>query len=59
MRPIIIDQLAWSVGLSVTVVSPVKLAEPIQMPFALRTRVGPMNHVLDGGPDRQWEGAIM
>jgi len=27
------------------------MAEPIEMPFGLRTRVGPENHVLDGGPD--------
>jgi len=29
-------------------VSPAKTAEPIEMPFALRTRVGLGNHVLDG-----------
>ena len=38
-----------SVGLSVTFVIPAKMAEPIEMPFGLRTRVGPGNHVLDGG----------
>jgi len=27
------------------------MAEPIEMPFVLRTRVGPGNHALDGGPD--------
>ena len=27
------------------------MAAPIEMPFALRTLVGPRNHVLDGGPD--------
>jgi len=32
-------------------VSPAKTAEPIEMPFGLRTWVGPGNHVLDGGPD--------
>ena len=32
---------------SVTLVS-AKTAEPIEMPFGLRTRVGPENHVLDG-----------
>jgi len=26
------------------------MAEAIEMPFGLRTRVGPRNHVLDGGP---------
>jgi len=28
-----------------------KTAEPIEMQFGLRTRVGLRNHVLDGGPD--------
>jgi len=35
------------IGLSVTLVSPTKTAEPIEMPFGLRTRVGKGNHVLD------------
>jgi len=53
--------LAWSVcwfvgGLSI--VSPAKIAAPIEMPFELRTRVGPGNHVLDGGPDLLCKGAI-
>jgi len=30
---------------SVTLVSPAKTATPIQMPFGLRTQVGPRNHV--------------
>jgi len=42
--------LAWSVGLSVcwsvTLVSPAKTAELIEMPFGLRTLVDPVNHVL-------------
>jgi len=33
-------------------------AEPIEMPFALCTRVGPRKHVLDG-PRSTWEGAII
>jgi len=37
MRPIVTDVVAWSVGLSVTIVSPAKTAEPIEMPFGLRT----------------------
>jgi len=37
--------------LSVTLVSPAKTAETIEMPFGLRTQVGPGNHALDGGPD--------
>jgi len=32
-------------------VSPAKMAAPIEMPFGLRTRVGPRKHVLDGDPD--------
>jgi len=39
--------------------SPAKTAEPIEMPFKLRTRVGPRNHVLDGGPDHPWEEVIL
>ena len=34
---------------SATLVRPVKTAAPIEIPFRLRTRVGPRNHVLDGG----------
>ena len=49
----------WSVGQSVTVVSPARTAVPIQMLFALRTWVGPRNHVLDGGLDAPWQGAIL
>ena len=54
-----IDRLAWSVGRFVTLVSPAKTAEPIEMPFGLRTRVGTGNHVLDGGPYPPWEGTIL
>jgi len=49
MRSIVTDREAWSVGLSVTLVSPAKTAKPIEMAFDLRTRVRPGNHVLDGG----------
>jgi len=45
MQLIVSDRVAWSVGLSVylsvTVMSPAKTAEPIEMPFGLWTRVGP------------------
>ena len=47
-----------SVDRSVTVMSPVKTAEPIEMPFGLRTWVDPGNHVLDGGQDPPWDWAI-
>jgi len=43
------SRVVWSVlsdGRSVTVVSPAKTAEPIEMQFSSRTRVGPKNHVL-------------
>ena len=40
----------WSsvVCLSVTIVSPAKMAEPIKMMFGLWTRVDQRNHALDG-----------
>ena len=44
MWPIATDRIAWSVGLSVTLVSPAKTAEMIEMPIGLRTWVGPRNH---------------
>jgi len=47
MRFTVTDQVVWSVGRSVTQVSPAKTAEVIDMPFGLRTRVGSENHVLD------------
>jgi len=58
MWPILTDRVAWSVrsvGLSVcrsvTLLSPAKTVAPIELPFGLRTWVGPGNHVLDRGPD--------
>jgi len=32
------------------------MAEPIEMPFGLRTWVGPGNHLLDGGRRGSFEG---
>jgi len=49
----------WSVFLSVTLVSPAKADEPIEMPFGLRTWVGPGNHVLDRGTDSPMGRAIL
>jgi len=40
-------------------VSCAKTAEPIEIPFGLRTRLGPGNHVLDGGPDIRLEGQFL
>jgi len=51
MRPIVTNRVAWSVGLSVRLVNRAKMAEPIKIPFGLRTRANPANHVLDAGPD--------
>ena len=56
MQPIVTNQVAWSVSLSVTVVSPAKMVEPIKMLFGLRTWVGLRNHVLDGVQIPLWEG---
>ena len=42
------DGEAWSVCLSVTIVSPAKTAQPIEMPFAMLSRVGRGDHILDG-----------
>jgi len=39
-------------------VSPAKTAAPIELPFGLRTWVGPGNHVLGGRPDPPRGGAI-
>jgi len=39
-------------------VSPAKTTEPIEMPFGLRTQVGPRNHELNGCSDPPWDGAI-
>jgi len=59
MRPAVTYQVAWSVCLSVCRSSPAKAAKPIEMPFGLRTRVGPMKHALDGGAGTLWKGAIL
>ena len=39
------------VCLSVTILSPAKMAEPIKTLFGMWPWVGPRNHVIDGGPD--------
>ena len=57
MRPIVTDQVAWFVSLSVALVSPAKMAEPVKMPFGLWTLVDPRNHVLNGVqiPRGKWQ----
>ena len=32
------------------------MAEPIEIQFGFRTRVGPWNHILDGGPEPHGKG---
>jgi len=55
MRPIdTADRMAYtvvccSVSLSLTTISPAKMAEPIEISFGLWTRVGARNYVLDVG----------
>jgi len=50
MRSIVRDRVAWSVCpsvcLSVTLVSPAKTAEPIEMPSGLRTWLGPRDQIV-------------
>ena len=43
-----------SVCRSITIVSPARAAEPIEMPFEMRTQVSPRNHVLDGCAHSTW-----
>jgi len=40
-------------------VSRAKTAETIKLPFAFRTRVGPVNHVLHEVQMPTWEGTIL
>ena len=48
MPPIVTDRVVWSIGLSVSLShsEPSKTAEAIEMPFTLRTQVGPGKHLL-------------
>ena len=46
MQPTVTDRVVWSVGRSVTIVSPAKTAKPIHMPFGLWTQIGQRKHVL-------------
>jgi len=51
MRPVVTDGVALSACRSITTVNPAKSAKPTEVSFRLWARVGPRNHVLDGGPD--------
>jgi len=59
MRSAVTDRVAWSVGRSATLLSRTKTAEPIEMPFWFKTRVGPENHVLDGVQMLPWDVAVL
>jgi len=63
MWPIVPDQVVWyvcrSVCLSVTVVSPAKMAEPIKMPFGMPSRVDPQYHILHGVQMLPWVGEFL
>jgi len=48
-----------SVGLSVTLVSHAKTAEPIEMPFALWVQMSAKHHVLDEVPDPHGNGQFL
>jgi len=47
MRTIVTDGVAWSVCLSATIMSPAKVAELIEMPFGLCTRVSSRNYMME------------
>ena len=51
LSSVVCRSVCLSVGLSVTLVSPAKTAEPIEMPFGLWAWMGPRNHVLDGNAE--------
>jgi len=59
MWPIVNDRLTWSLGLSVTVVSPAKTTEPIEMPFALWAQMGRGIMYQMRIQIHPWEGAIL
>jgi len=54
----IVTPLSMCLCLYVTLVSPAKTAEPIEMPAGVWTWVDPSNDVLDGGLDPPGEGAM-
>jgi len=47
MQAIVTNRVAWSVSQS-DLVSPAKMAQSMEMPFGMKTGVGPRNHVSDG-----------
>jgi len=68
MQPVATHGVAWSVAqtvslsvsLSVTVISPAKMVEPIEMLFGMWTWVDPKNYLLDGRVQMpSLEGALL
>jgi len=59
MLSTVTDRVAWSVGRSVTIVSPAETDEPIEMPFGLWARTGPGNRKLGGSPDPRGKGQFL
>jgi len=61
MRLSVTDRVALSVGLFVTVVSPPKTAEPIEISFWAVNSGGPKERRIrwDGSSDPPYEGAIV
>ena len=51
MRPIVTDGMTWYVCWSVMVVSPARMAEPIEMQFGMLSQMTPGNHALHEGAD--------
>jgi len=52
------EQRGLLVGLSVVHVSPAKTAQPIEMPFGLRTRVGSVVMTIELSPPPGWLATI-
>jgi len=57
MRPI--DTILSVVSVTLVSPAPAKTAALIEMPFRLRTRMGPRKEPCDGGPNPPWEWAIL
>jgi len=59
MWPIVTDQVAWSVGLSVTLVSHAKNGCTNRDAVWVDNSGGPKEPCIRWGPDPPWEGAIL
>ena len=59
MQPVVSNGVVWSVSWSVVIMSSATTAGLIETPFGTWTRVGPRNHVLEGGLDPPCAGAIL